>query len=72
MKTLTTSLLLLLFIPLQEDIEVKEYKYTIRPNDKYTTRSYPTDSIRRDTTRRYIYEFWVGDDGINYGTKNRR
>lgn len=72
MKTLTTALLLLLFIPLQEDIEVKEYKYTIRPDDKYTTRSYPTDSIRTVTTRRYVSVFWVGDDGINYGTKNRR
>jgi hypothetical protein len=72
MKTLTATFLLLLFIPLQEDIEVKEYKYTIQPNDKYTTRSYPTDSIRTVTNRRYVSEFWVGDDGINYGTKNRR
>jgi hypothetical protein len=72
MKTLAATFLLLLFIPLQEDIEVKEYKYTMRPNDKYTTRSYPTDSIRTVTNRRYVSEFWVGDDGINYGTKNRR
>jgi hypothetical protein len=72
MKTLAATFLLLLFIPLQEDIEVKEYKYTIQPNDKYTTRGYPTDSITIHTTRRYVSEFWVGDDGINYGTKNRR